>query len=346
MTTFRRYARYPLLLLCLLIFTTIYTVKRPTWANNQNVARPQALSSTKASPTELEKDVRTLSEKFIPRDHLHPENLNQVADYITTRWEDAGLTVTEQSFVVNDMTYKNVITHIGPKTSSANTPAKVVIGAHYDAAGELPAADDNASGVAGLIALARQLAHAHAQQPFTYPIELVAYTLEEPPYFGSQHMGSYVHAARAKQQNQRIRYMLSLEMLGYYSDEPSSQYFPSPVLTPFYPNKGNFIAVIGQLDPLRPSLTKRIKTGMMPHTAVPIYSMDAPTIVQGIDFSDHRNYWAHGYPAAMLTDTAFFRNTHYHTPEDTAEKLNYTKMAQVIDGLAAFLVTEQVSEAP
>lgn len=332
-----------LFLLCMV--GVIYTIVRPSVAAAQSEQTQPALH---ANAKTLEQHVRKLSEDFIPRDHLHPENLNKTVDYIAEQWRDVGLTTTEQHFQVNGITYKNVITRIGgSQNSNTNNSDKhsdsntIVIGAHYDAAGELPAADDNASGVAGLIEVARILQQAHTQKPFKHPIELVAYSLEEPPYFATEYMGSYIHAAQAKKQNMSIKYMLSLEMLGYFSDEPNSQQFPTPLLKPFYPDTGNFIAVVGQLKPFQTSLSKRVKNGMSVHTDLPVYSMDAPSALEGIDFSDHRNYWAHGYPAAMITDTAFFRNTNYHTPEDTADKLDYMKMAKVIDGLAGFIISEQ-----
>jgi len=175
-------------------------------------------------PARLETHVRALSESFVPRDESHPENLDRCAAYIRREFEGATARVSEQPFSVAGKTYRNVIAHFGPETKEL-----VVVGAHYDTAGPLPGADDNASGVAGLLELARLLDN--AQLPIR--VELVAYTLEEPPFFGSEQMGSAMHAKDLKREGAIVRVMLSLEMIGYFSDARDSQQYPSSVLSLF-----------------------------------------------------------------------------------------------------------------
>ncbi len=162
-------------------------------------------------------------------------------------------------------------------------------------------------------------------------MDLVAYTLEEPPIFRSENMGSAVHAASLNDQGIDVRLMISLEMIGFFSDEEDSQAFPASILKLFYPTRGNFVSVIGSIGDAR--MTRRTKKGMKGVAALPVYSMNAPKFVPGVDFSDHLNYWAAGYPAIMVTDTAFYRNRAYHTDKDVADRLDYERMALVVEGI-------------
>lgn len=268
--------------------------------------------------------MRVLSTEFSPRDESHPENLDRAADYIRAQFESAGAGVKEQSYDVGGTKYRNVIAGFGP-----NTGSRLIVGAHYDTAGPLPGADDNASGVAGLI----ELAYLLGKQKLPVRIELVAYTLEEPPYFRTEHMGSAVHAASLRKEDVEVKLMICLEMIGYFSDAPESQRLPAPFLKALYPSQGNFIAVVGRFgDGL---LIRRIKGIMRSATALPVYSINSPTFVPGVDFSDQLNYWNAGYDVVMITDTAFFRNPNYHTSQDTADKLDYKRMAMVVEAVYA-----------
>lgn len=273
----------------------------------------------------LEQHVRALSEE-LPARAANARALEASAAYIAAQLRAAGATVRDQVYEVDGVAYRNIITEFGPKEG-----ARIVVGAHYDSAHGLPGADDNASGVAGLIELARALA---ARAP-SQRIELVAYTLEEPPYFRGPHMGSAVHAASLKASGAQVRLMLSLEMIGYFTDAPDSQAFPLAALRPFYPGTGNFAAIVGGFSDFR--LSRDAKRIMRSASSLPVYSVNAPAFVPGIDFSDHLNYWAQGYPALMITDTAYYRNTAYHTLEDTADRLDYARMAQLVLGVEALV---------
>ena len=273
----------------------------------------------------LYQHVKVLSVDYLPRDYAHLENLNAAAEYIKQQFESMGLEVAEQKYTVNNQEYKNLITSLGPQDGP-----KLIIGAHYDVAGPNPGADDNASGVAGLIELVRLLKNESLKKNIT----LVAYTLEEPPFYATNSMGSYIHAKSEREQGSNIELMISLEMIGYFSEEKGSQRFPLKLLKLFYPGKGNFIAVV---DRLSSGWARDVKTGMAKHMSIPVYSINAPLIIPGIDFSDHRNYWAHGYDAVMLTDTSFYRNTAYHTDGDTLDRLDYMKMAEVVQGVFAYV---------
>lgn len=273
----------------------------------------------------LEATVRALSERYVPRDHRHVDNLDAVARYISDELQQTGATVSEQTWQANGRTYRNVIARYG-----GDGTERVIVGAHYDACGEEnPGADDNASGVAGLLELARLF----AKKPPMLPVELVAWSLEEPPYFRTAKMGSAVHARSLATSGIRVRAMISLEMIGYFSDAEDSQGFPVSALKLLYPTKGNYISVVGKLG--QSGLVRRIKSAMRGASSLPVYSISAPRLIPGIDFSDHQNYWDEGWPAVMITDTAFYRNQNYHTENDKADTLNYQKMAQVIDGVEA-----------
>ncbi len=273
----------------------------------------------------LERHVKVLSEE-LPARAADAGTLEASAVYIEAQLQAAGATVRDQVFEVEGVAYRNIITEFGPRTGS-----RIVLGAHYDSAGGLPGADDNASGVAGLIELVRAL----AAEPPSHRIELVAYTLEEPPYFRGPFMGSAVHAASLKEAGADVRLMLALEMIGYFTDAPDSQAFPFAVLRPFYPSSGNFAAIVGSFGDFR--LTRDAKRILRSSSKLPVYSINAPTFVPGIDFSDHLNYWAQDYPALMITDTAFYRNKAYHTREDTADRLDYRRMAQLVLGVEALI---------
>jgi hypothetical protein len=275
----------------------------------------------------LKTHVKVISQDIFPRNESHPENLNKVADYIKNEFSLAKGAVTEQRFEVNGKVYKNIVADFGPATNEI-----IVVGAHYDAAGERPAADDNASGIAALI----ELAHLLSTSNLTMRTELVAFTLEEPPFFRTKFMGSALHANSLKARGLNVKMMFSLEMIGFYSNLPNSQNYPLPLLELFYPTRGNFITIIGTLG--NGLLVRQIKKAMIKAGTLPVYSMNAPTAIPGIDFSDQLNYWNEGYDAVMITDTAFYRNKNYHTMNDTAEKLDYVKIAIVTQDIYAAIL--------
>ena len=179
-------------------------------------------------------------------------------------------------------------------------------------------ADDNASGVAGLLELARLFKN----NPPPTPIELIAYTLEEPPFFRTDYMGSAVHTRSLVDANKKIKLMISLEMIGYFSDTPDSQQFPVSFIKYLYSDKGNFITIISNIDNRKE--TAKLKGLMLGATDLPVFSLNSPSFITGIDFSDHLNYWANDFPAVMITDTSFYRNHHYHEADgDTWDQLDY-----------------------
>jgi len=309
-----------ILILCLII--VLFGLAAWFWITQPLFSRTQPGQIISVDPARLETDVRQLSEHLLPRDQTHPSNLDRAADYIRARLAESGCRLSDQPFAISGNTYRNVVCSFGPESNE-----RVIVGAHYDSYREYPAADDNASGVAGLIELARLLSRTN----LPLQVDLVAYTLEEPPYFGTPHMGSVIHAQSLRKDGIKVRAMFSLEMIGYFSDAPDSQSFPASVLRAFYPSQGNFIAVVGSLS--EGGLTRRVKRAMLGSSPIPVYSINAPRLVPGIDFSDHLSYWKEGYDALMITDTAFYRNHNYHTPNDIGDKLDYQRMAMVVAGV-------------
>jgi len=277
----------------------------------------------RADPDQLEGHVRTLAEDLTPRDADHPERLAPVAEYIEAQFARHTDRLADQPYAVEGTTVRNVIACFGPETGE-----RIIVGVHHDTAGPHPGADDNASGVAGLLELAQLLDGVTLQGP----VDLVSYPLEEPPYFSRNEMGSAVHAQALKEQGVAVRAMLALEMIGYYTNAPNSQQFPLFALRPFYPSEGTFIAVVGRWGWGQHHLVTTVREGMR-GGSLPVHSINAPRIVPGVAFSDHLNYWHAGYDAVMITDTAFYRNPHYHAPTDTPDTLDHDRMAQVVDGV-------------
>lgn len=261
------------------------------------------------------------------RNYHNLDVLNYVADYIHSDFLKYCDTVYYQSYFINGTEYKNVIGSIG----TANDK-RIIIGAHYDVCGEQEGADDNATGVVGLLELCRLLHN----QDIKYRIDFVAYTLEEPPFFRSDKMGSYIHAKSLSDKKVTVEGMICLEMIGYFSDKENSQQYPLPHKVLLYGDKANYIMVVQKIG--NGDFGDKVRKLMKNAELVETKSIKAPSIIPGIDFSDHMNYWNFGYSAVMVTNTSFYRNNNYHEPTDRLETLNIGKMASVIDELCYTLL--------
>jgi hypothetical protein len=277
-------------------------------------------AAVRAQAERLKANVAFLTEEPHRRSYPRVAELDRAADYIHQQFAAAQARVSEQTYAVDDQTYRYVIASFGPESGE-----RIVVGAHYDSYGGLPGADDNASGTAVLLELAQQL----GKEQLNTRVDLVAYTLEEPPFFRTPDMGSMRHAKSLRAANVKLKGMICLEMVGYFSDEPGSQEYPVGALKSLYGDRGNFISVVG--SPSDVSLLRKVKAAMIKASDLPVNSINAPGAVPGIDFSDHYSYWQHGYSAVMISDTAFYRNDRYHTAQDTADTLDYLRMAKVTD---------------
>lgn len=259
--------------------------------------------------------------------------MDKTAGYIYNTFSKYTENVEYQTFQVNDEridvneTYRNVIAHF--KGTNSCSEGIYIIGAHYDTFSELVGANDNTSAIAALLELARLF----EKYPPKCDLQLVAYSLEEPPFFRSEHMGSYIHAKKLKEQNQNVKLAVILDMIGYYNDEENSQNYPLPLLKAFYPNKANFIALVSNMSWDNIMHLREAKSIFKETNNLPVYSITAPSFIPGVDFSDHQNYWAFNYPAIFVTDTAFYRSDNYHTEHDKPETLDYERIAKVVESV-------------
>lgn len=269
--------------------------------------------------------VKYLSEDVGQRSYLDIEKLNKAALYIEDKFLSYGCDVKRQPFPLQGNTYYNIIGEV--KGTEATKSEILIIGAHYDTVIGTPGADDNASGIAVLLELARLT----ASKPLQRTVRFAAFSLEEPPLFRTKHMGSYAYAKSLKEEGINVYGMVSLEMVGYFCDRKGSQHYPLPLFKWFYPDRGDFIAFVGNISSR--SFTKKLKSCFKAVSSLPVESLNTVSIVPGVDFSDHSSFWEFGYPAFMITDTAFYRNRNYHGPEDTAPTLDYERMAEFTKGL-------------
>lgn len=269
------------------------------------------------------------------RDLEHVEQLTAAADYIRAQWQAQGYEVHAQRFVVATPEGPREVANLEVELPGRG-PALVIVGAHYDTCLGNPGADDNASGVALMLELSRVLAGERLDRS----VRFVAFVNEEPPYFrDDEAMGSRVYARALREAGHELAAMLSLESVGYFRDEPGSQHYPA-IVAPLYPDTGNFVAVVGKTGS-RP-LVRRVARALERHGRVAVESIAAPATITGIDWSDHASFWAQGWPqAVMITDTATFRNPHYHQPSDRPDTLDYERMAEL---LVALTLRELASE--
>ncbi len=273
--------------------------------------------------------VRYLSATIGERNIHRAGSLQATTDYLRDNLLHAGYAVAVQSYNVEGHPVSNLEARLPGSDEAAGA---VVVGAHYDSVAGTVGADDNASGVAATLELARML---HGSKP-RRTIRFVLFVNEEPPYFQTEQMGSFIYARQLRHDGFPVSAMISLEMLGFYSDIPGSQRYP-PLLSIFYPSRGDFIGFVGNSesrDLVRRATRKFRESGMFPSEGVA-----APATWPGIGWSDQWSFWQQGYPAIMITDTALFRNPYYHTPLDTPDRLDFEKMARVVEGVRGVIVS-------
>lgn len=288
---------------------------------------PELSAAERALATALEADVTALAVGIGERHagRFHHEALRRAEALLTDKLQAAGYAVERQAFEARGRTVANLVV----ERAGATTPGEIVIvGAHYDSAEGTPGANDNGTGVAATLALARAFAAAAPART----LRLVFFTNEEMPWFQTDDMGSLVHARRCRERGERIVAMLSLETIGYYDDEPGSQSFASfPPLRLLYPDVGNFVAFVGNVE--SGPLVRRVVGTFRETTRFPAYGCAIPDVVEGVGWSDHWSFWQEGFPAVMVTDTAVFRYPYYHDPDDTPDKLDFGRIARVVAGL-------------
>jgi hypothetical protein len=292
--------------------------------------------SFQGAPPPLTESELNVSKRL--RDHVHIlameigernrpfyEALDRAKTYIEGQFKQMDLNCTSRPYQFQGATFYNVEAVL--KGSEPSRPS-IVIGAHYDSVEGSPGANDNATGVAALLELARLL----RLERLSRTIRFVAFANEEPPYFNTgEGMGSIEYVRSFQGSMAAVHCMLSLETIGFYTNDENSQGYP-PFVGLFYPKKGNFIAFVGNLGSRR--LVRKIVRSFRLGATIPSEGAALPSLIPGVSFSDHRSFWEAGIPALMVTDTAFYRDSKYHLATDTAERLNYEQMARVVVGLS------------
>jgi hypothetical protein len=270
--------------------------------------------------------LKTLTNTAAPRCEDNTMQLDKTAAFIRSVFEKYSDSVSEQPYTVNGKIYRNVICSFGTENEK-----RIIVGAHYDVCGHQPGADDNASGVTGILELSRLL----KGKKLHYRIDLVAYSLEEPPYFNTEFMGSYIHAKSLSESKTPVLGMISLEMIGYFSDNRRTQHYPLSPMALIYGTRGNFITLVKRWG--AGNFARRFCKEYKKEHVMKTKKFSAPFGLFGVAFSDDLNYWKFGYSALMLTDTAFNRNMNYHEVSDSMNTLDVPGMAKVIDGVLATL---------
>src|SRR6266511_1946307 len=315
----------------------------------KNMSNAAPLSSVEIELCgELIADVQTLAGQIGERNMARYSQLNAAADFIETSFSRAGLQPRRDSYDLHGRACHNIEAEILAAQGTAaplakpfgvsKPPSIILIGAHYDSVFGSPGANDNGSGVAAMLALARRF----AGKPAQHTLRFVAFVNEEPPYFLSYQMGSFVYAGRCKARGDRISAMISLAPIGYFSDAPHSQTYPSPGLGLFYPKVGNFIGFVSNV--YSRALLRRVITLFRKHGNIPSEGASLPAFIPGVRWSDQWSFWQHGYSGIMITDTAPFRYPHYHHATDTPDKLDYDRFALVVSGMEK--VIEELAGAP
>jgi hypothetical protein len=289
----------------------------------KNISKAAPLSPDEvALREELRADVQMLGGEIGERNMWHYPQLNAAADFIENSFSRAGLRPRRDSYNLRGQSCHNIEAEI-----RGAHPQILLIGAHYDSVFGSPGANDNSTGVAAMLALARRFAGKKTE----HTLRFVAFVNEEPPYFLSNEMGSFVYAGRCKTRGDQISAMISLETIGYFSDAPHSQTYPTPGLGVFYPKVGNFIGFVGNVGSR--ALLRRAVALFRKHAKIPSEGAALPAFIPGVSWSDQWSFWQHGYPGIMITDTAPFRYPYYHLASDTPDKLDYDRFALVVSGM-------------
>lgn len=292
------------------------------------VPRARKVPTQPASVDRMREVVRVLAVDCAPRSVRDTAKLDRAATFVERSFRDGGDAPERMEYELREGRFRNVLV-----TRAGSEPALpvVVIGAHYDACGSTPGADDNASGVAALLELARLTRGLPHRRTWIF----AAFSTEEPQFFGTRDMGSARLAEKLQQDGVRVHLMVALDMVGTFCDEPGCQTYPFPGLSAIYPSRGNYVAVVGDMGGGGAiALTKR---GLLAAGVVPVVSFRGPRSAGWIDLSDHSSFWATGSPAVLVTDTALLRNPRYHGALDTPETLDYERMSHVVRALQGVL---------
>ncbi|MBW4509820.1 MAG: M28 family peptidase [Scytonematopsis contorta HA4267-MV1] len=271
----------------------------------------------------LQIDIKNLGGDIKQRNSEYYESLQNTSKFLESSFNQASYTVNKQEYRIGEQSFTNLEVEI---TGVKHPDEIVIVGAHYDSAFSSPGANDNGSGTAAVLELARKF----AKNKFNRTLRFVEFVNEEPPFFWTDNMGSLVYAKRCRERKEKIVAMLSLETMGYYSDDKNSQKYPFP-LSFLYPSQGQFIGFVGNISSAE--FVKKTVASFRNHAKFPSEGAALPEQLPGVGWSDQWSFWQQGYPGVMVTDTALFRYPYYHTLDDTPEKIDYGKLARVVYGL-------------
>ena len=287
----------------------------------------------------LKSHLHELTEVIGERSLRLPENLAKTAEYIQSFYEDIGLVVHNEFYDYHDLKVVNVMAEI---TSGTSPSRRYLVGAHYDSVAGTVGADDNASAIAVQLEIARNLKAIFDQNQHNLAVNFVSFALEEPPVYGTRFMGSRVYAKKARRKQEKMEGMICLEMVGYTCYEPGCQNYMFPLGFLGYPKEGNFIGIVSNFKSAK--FAKNLLQSFEENNALPVVKLTVPFngwILPSVRLSDHASFWDQGYPAVMVTDSAFLRNPHYHLPSDTMEKLDYKFMAELVNSMLLFFNSHQ-----
>lgn len=292
------------------------------------------LSDIDKTAERLKSHVQHLTVAIGERSVRLPENLENTASYIEKFYRDLEVPVQREPYSYSNFTVANIVAQMN---LSDNPTRTYLLGAHYDSVWGTVGADDNASAIAVQLETARELKSALADKELNVGVIFVSFPLEEPPVYGSRYMGSKVYATQARKDNQRLDGMLCLEMVGYTCRQKGCQGYPFPLMFMSYPEEGNFIGIVGNIK--SKGLTSSLYRAFQKNRDLPVVKLTVPFsgwIMPSVRLSDHASFWDQGYKAVMITDSAFYRNPHYHQPSDTMDKLDFQFMAELVKSLVIF----------
>ena len=272
----------------------------------------------------LYEHIEVLTKTIGERNSIKYAALEQTYNYILRIMRQSLFRIKEYDYYYNNLIFRNIVAE---KIGMRYPHEIIIIGAHYDTVHNSPGADDNSSGIAALLEFIRLFDDYENQRTMRF----IAFTLEEPPFHDTPKMGSYVYAHSCKRRQENILFMISLEMLAYFSNKRGSQKYPHPNMINKYPNKGNFITIVGNNKSL--AITQKLTDILNRHGSVHAYPIIATPEISGANLSDHSPFWNLGYKAMMITDTAFYRNPNYHEPNDTIDTLNFKHFSKLVFGL-------------
>lgn len=322
--------------LCLLLAVLAVFVGSPTNGHEHQEVDAMDHQQTKGR---LQGHLVMLTRSIGERSLRHPTNLRRTADFIHSFFESIQVTVRHEPYSYRELSVSNVVAEL----SFGSKPSRhYLIGAHYDSVTGTVGADDNASAVAVLLETARELQAMAADQSLSLKVTFVAFALEEPPVYGTRFMGSRVYAAKAKREKLSLDGMICLEMVGYTCRKPGCQHYPFPLTFFGYPKEGDFIGIVGNFGSR--SFSRKLVKSFQQNAELPVVSLNVPLdgwILPAVRLSDHASFWDKGFPAVMVTDSAFFRNPHYHLPSDTMDKLDLDFMAELVKSLVGFFSSQE-----